>query len=110
MIAMISIPTWSPKKEKRLEVKTISCKFKPREDYWCTVNSHDLTGVHKQKADFYIFLRILNDKSIAWLLGYISCEEFFEKGEFIKKGRDFGDFKFVKANATILPISELTSF
>ena len=48
-------------KGKKLEVKTITCKFKPKPDYWCTVNSHDLSGVYKQEADFYIFLRILND-------------------------------------------------
>lgn len=95
---------------KRLEVKTITCKFKPRPDFWCTVNSHDLYGVYKQDADYYIFLRILNDYSKGWILGWISCEEFFKKGEFVEKGRDFGKFKFVKANATILLISELNQF
>jgi len=97
-------------KGKRLEVKTITCKFKPKEDYWCTVNSHDLEGVHKQQADYYIFLRILNDYSKGWILGWISCQDFFEKGEFIEKGRDFGKFSFVKANATILPIDQLHKF
>lgn len=97
-------------KGKKLEVKTITCKFKPKPDYWCTVNSHDLSGVYKQDADFYIFLRILNDYSKGWILGWISCEEFFEKGEFIPKGKDFGKFQFVKANATILPINKLNQF
>ncbi|MEW4922265.1 hypothetical protein [Algibacter sp. 2305UL17-15] len=97
-------------KGKRLEVKTITCKFKPKDDYWCTVNSHDLSGVYKQNADFYIFLRILNDYSKGWILGWISCEEFFKKGEFIPKGKDFGKFQFVKANATILSIDKLNPF
>lgn len=97
-------------KDKKLEVKTITCKFKPKPDYWCTVNSHDLSGVYKQNADYYIFLRILNDYSKGWILGWISCEEFFKKGEFIPKGKDFGKFQFVKANATILSINELNEF
>ena len=95
---------------KKLEVKTITCKFKPLSHYWCTVNSHDLTGVYKQSADFYIFLRILNDYSKGWILGWISCEDFFKKGEFVRKGKDFGKFQFVKANATILPIGQLNQF
>jgi hypothetical protein len=98
------------KKNKRLEVKTITCKFKPKEDYWCTVNSHDLNGVHKQNADYYVFLRIMNDFSKGWILGWISCDEFFEKGTFVSKGTDFDKFKFEKANATILPIKELNKF
>ena len=94
-------------KDKKLEIKTISCKFKPRRDYLATVNSHNLDGIHQQKADYYIFLRILNNKTKAWILGCYPCTEFFKKGEFVPKGKDFGKFKFVKANATVLPISEL---
>ena len=95
------------KKGKKLEVKTISCKFKPKKHYWCTVNSFDLNATHKQKADYYIFLRILNDYSKGWILGWIECATFFKKGRFINKNTDFGEFKFTKANATILPISLL---
>ena len=97
-------------KGKRLEVKTITCKFKPKPHYWCTVNSHDLDGIHKQKADYYIFLRILNDFTKGWILGWISCDDFFQKGTVVKKGKDFGKFQFVKANATILEIGELNDF
>ena len=93
---------------KRLEVKTISCKFKPYPHYLCTVNSHNLNGVHKQSADFYVFLRILNDQSKGWLLGCIPCVEFFEKGKFIEKGATVvKGVQFVKANATVLPIHQL---
>ncbi len=97
-------------KGKKLEVKTITCKFQPPPSYLCTVNSHDLNGVHKQKADYYIFLRILNDFSQGWILGWISCSDFFKYGEYAEKGTDFGKFEFVKANATVLPISELNKF
>ena len=61
--------------KKKLEIKTINCKFKPRPDFLCTVNSHDLSGVYKQNADF----------RKGWILGWIPCEEFFEKGEFVAK-------------------------
>ena len=92
----------------KIEVKAISCKFKPPEHFLATVNSHDLNGVHKQQADIYIFARIKNDKSIGWLVGYLPCNEFFLKGKFIPKGTQIADgVEFTKANATVLPISEL---
>lgn len=93
---------------KRLEVKTISCKFKPYPHYLCTVNSHNLQGIHKQTADYYVFLRILNDQSKGWILGFIPCEEFFQKGKFVEKGAQVvKGVQFVKANATVLPINQL---
>jgi hypothetical protein len=97
-------------KGKRLEVKTVSCKFKPKDNYLCAVNSHDPDTVHKQKADYYIFVRVLFDLSIGWILGYIPCDEFFEKGKYIEKGTDFGKFKFIKANATVIEINQLNRF
>lgn len=97
-------------KGKRLEVKTISCSFKPHNDYLCTVNSSYLDSVRKQSADYYVFLRVLNSYDKAWLLGYIECDKFFELGNFIEKGTDMGKFKFVKANATVLPIYKLNQF
>lgn len=95
-------------KGKKIEVKTISCSFKPKLNYLCTVNSHDLNKVHKQDADYYIFLRINSDFSKGWILGYIKCPDFFKKGTFVEKGEDFGAFRFTKANATVLEIKELT--
>lgn len=95
-------------RNKKLEAKTISCKYKPPATFLCTVNSYNLDGVHKQNADYYVFLRILNDFSKGWILGFIGCKEFFEKGTFKGNGTDFGEFQFVKANATVLEIYELT--
>ena len=96
-------------KGKKLEVKSISCKFKPPLHFLCTVNSFDLSGVHKQSADFYVFTRILNDKTKGWILGYMGCEEYFQKGKFVPKGTEVvkGVVNFVKANATVLEISKL---
>jgi hypothetical protein len=92
----------------KLEVKTISCKFKPKDYYLCTVNSHDDNKLSKQEADYYIFTRILNDMTKGWILGYISCKEFYEIGMFISKGSKVTDgIEFTKANATCLEISKL---
>ena len=92
----------------KLEVKTISCKFKPKPDYLCTVNSHDSSGMAKQDADYYIFTRVLNDMSKGWILGYISCKEFYEIGTFIPKGTKVTNgIEFSKANATCLEINKL---
>ena len=97
-------------KGKKIEVKTINCKFKPLPSYLCTVNSHSLERVHKQKADYYVFVRILNDYSKAWVLGWICCKDFFYKGRFVPKNTNFGKFKFVTSNATVLEINKLNKF
>ena len=95
-------------KEFKLEVKSISCKFKPLQHFLCTVNSYNLTGIHKQYADYYVFTRILNDKSKGWILGYIDCDKFFKIGRFVPKGTELvKDVRFVKANATVLEINRL---
>lgn len=95
-------------RDKRFDVKTVRCGFRPPLHYMCTVNSCDLEGVYRQAADFYVFVRLLYDRSIAWLLGLISCDEFFRRGVYIKKGtKAFREQVFRKANATVLPIREL---
>ena len=94
-------------KGMRLEIKTISCKFKPKNHYLCAVNSHNTDVIHKQNADYYIFVRVLYDLSVGWILGYIPCDEFFEKGEYIERGTDFGKFKFILTNATVIEINKL---
>ena len=95
-------------RNKKIEIKSISCKFKPHLDYLCTVNSFDPNGMHKQDADYYIFTRIKNDLSEGWILGFIKCKEFFEKGLFVKKDSNvIPGVRFSRANATTLPIIEL---
>ncbi len=56
------------------------------------------------------FTRIVNDLSKGWILGFIECEKFFKKGQFIEKGSTVvPGVKFWKANATVLPINKLQS-
>lgn len=95
----------------KLEIKTISCKFKPLPHYLCTVNSHDVNSMYKQDADYYIFTRIINDQSKGWILGYMKCKEFFEKGSFVKMGTKIADgVNLDHAHATTLEISKLHRF
>ena len=66
----------------RIDVKTKSCKFKPNPDYDCSV--YKLSA--KQKCDYYVFVRILDDFSQGWILGGIRKTIFFKKAIFYKKG------------------------
>lgn len=94
-------------RERKLEIKTVSCKAPPPPHYLCTVNSVNPEGVHKQAADLYVFVRVRYDLALAWILGFIPCPEFFTRGRFVKKGETVAGVVFAKANATVLPISNL---
>ena len=92
----------------KIEVKTVSCNTKPALHYLCTVNSSQDVGARKQLADYYIFTRVLENLTIGWILGYMRCSEFFERGRYIEKGSPPVDgISFLKANATVLQIKEL---
>ena len=70
------------KKEKTYDVKTKRCKFKPLDSYRvsvCALNT-------KQKCDDYIFVRVDNELTTAWILGYMPKDEFYEKAKLCKKG------------------------
>ena len=70
------------KKEKTYDVKTKRCKFKPLDTYTvsvCALNT-------KQKCDDYIFVRVDNELTTAWILGYMPKDEFYEKAKLCKKG------------------------
>jgi len=92
------------KNGNRIDVKTKRCRSKPFPHYECTVTAHG----SKQDCDTYIFVRILNDNTTAWILGGISKEEFYEKATRYKRGDvdPSNDFTF-KADSYNLPISEL---
>ena len=91
----------------KVDVKSISCKFKPPMHYLATVNSCELEGDHRQDADLYIFVRIREDCKIAWIVGFIECERFFEMSKFLKKGDTYHGMTFTKANMNVLPINKL---
>ena len=80
--------------------------MKPKEHYLCSIAAANT----KQECEYYNFVRVMEDLSKAWLLGYISKSGFFECAKFGKKGEDDGSgrFKF-KADCYNLPILGLTT-
>jgi hypothetical protein len=61
---------------EKADVKTKEVTSVPRPHYWATVcdaNTH-------QRCTTYIFARVLSDLSRAWILGYMSKNDFFSDG------------------------------
>ena len=86
------------------DVKTKKCKDKPREDYDCSVAASNVI----QKCDYYFFVRVKNDLSVGWLLGYYPKEDYFNEAQYLKKGQRQGDNYFVvKANCYNMKIEDL---
>lgn len=69
-------------KQKTFDSKSQGCNFKPHIDYIGTLYEDQ----QNREVDFYIFSRIKNDLSLAWICGFIPKEEYFQKAEFITKG------------------------
>ena len=89
---------------KKIDVKTKRCSSKPRDNYDCSVAE---TSLH-QGPDEYIFVRILNDLSKAWILGRMGRDAFFKKAKHMKKGQvDKSNNFTVHANCYNLQIKEL---
>ncbi len=64
------------------DVKTKRCTSPPKAHYECTVAA---TSTH-QRPDEYFFVRVLEDLSVGWILGYISAQDFFKNAHFHKEG------------------------
>jgi hypothetical protein len=90
------------------EVKTITCSGYPKPHFLAVVNSSKVNGVVRQKADVYIFVRLEISFSKAWIVGGMSCKDFFNKGVFVPKNTSYQGIEFKKANATALTIGELS--
>jgi len=88
----------------KIDVKTKRCKSKPEEHYECSVSDYNTS----QKCDKYVFVRILNDYSKAWILGCIDKNVYYEKAVFIKQGQiDRSNGWRAKCDCWNLPISSL---
>lgn len=68
---------------QKIDVKTKKTKNKPLPNYYVSVAA---TSSHQQ-CDGYIFTRISNDYKTAWICGYISREDMFNRGKFYTKGQ-----------------------
>jgi hypothetical protein len=97
------------RKGKRLDVKTKHCTSKPRPEYECSIAAR---GVHQQ-CDYYIFVRVLKDLSRAWILGWISKEDYFKLCTPYHNGDKDPNSNMgwtFKADCYNLPIAKLNQF
>lgn len=62
-----------PKHLGKIDVKTKRCTSEPKPEYNCSIAA---TGAGQQ-CDYYAFVRVLNDLSQAWILGFIPKADFF---------------------------------
>ncbi len=92
----------------RVEVKTKKVTTKPRDYYNVSVAATNIM----QQCDHYLFMRVMADKSTAYILGYKSRSQFFTEAAFNIKGEvDMSDsrgFTF-KADCFNLQAKHLTA-
>jgi hypothetical protein len=89
---------------KRIAVKTKSAAFEPKPDYECSIAA----ASPRQECDWYVFVRVKNDQTMAWVLGYMPRDEYFKTAKLLHKGDVVGDNGFkVRADCYNLPISAL---
>jgi len=93
-------------KNQKVDVKTKACTSEPKPKYFCTVADYNT----EQDCDVYAFVRVLEDYSKAWLLGYCGKKYFYNNASFYKKGdldpsSNLG-WRF-RADCYNLPISQL---
>ncbi len=69
--------------EYKVDVKTKQTTVAPRPFYECSVADFNT----KQNCDAYAFVRVLKDYSVAWFLGVLTKQEYFDKAAFLKKGQ-----------------------
>jgi len=88
----------------KIDVKTKRCNSEPKDHYECSIASHGT----KQKCNEYIFVRVLNNLTKAWVLGRISKNDYFENSTYHNKGDIDPDngFKF-RSSCYNLPINKL---
>lgn len=65
-----------------IDVKSKQCKFKPLPHYECSIAAYNT----KQKCDLYVFVRIDETLTKAWICGIIGKKDYFSKAILRKKG------------------------
>ena len=88
----------------KIDVKTKRCNSEPKPHYDCSIAAHGT----KQDCDMYVFVRVLNNFSKAWILGKIMKDKNFKKATYHKKGELDEENKFrYKTNDYKVRISDL---
>ncbi len=89
-----------------IDVKTKRCTSEPKSNYDVSVAAFNVT----QKCEFYAFVRVLEDLTKAWILGYYPKVDYFNDAKKWFKGQiDKSNGFRVKANCYNLSIDELKS-
>ena len=92
------------------DVKTKRCTTRPRPNYECSVAAFNT----KQKCSKYVFVRLLHEGNTyikAYILGWMTKEDYYKKAKFLKKGDFDPDNNFVvRADCYNVKISDLNSF
>lgn len=90
----------------KYEVKTKRCTSKPKPEYDCSVSDFNT----KQDCHYYVFVRVIDHFSKAWILGKKKKSDYFKQARFCKKG-DVDEKSHLgwtfKADCYNLSISEL---
>ena len=94
----------------KYDVKTKRCTSAPKPNYECSVANFNT----KQKCDRYAFVRVEFKSGRwgrAWLLGWLTHDEYFKKAKKLIKGEiDHSNGFLVKANCYNGAISDLKKF
>ena len=85
-----------------VDVKTQRVSSIPRSQFHCNVNEHSI----KQKCDYYAFVRVHSDLTIAWYLGKIGKQQFLDTATYREKGSATTNFIF-KFNCYSITIDQL---
>lgn len=64
------------------DVKTKRTTVKPKDNYECSVSQYNT----RQECDKYLFVRVMTDYSKAWIIGWLTKDDFFKKANFVPKG------------------------
>ena len=92
------------------DVKTKRCTSAPKPFYECSIAAYNT----KQKCDRYAFVRVeyvLGKWGRAWVLGWLSHDEYFEKAVALQKGDiDPSNGYIVKADCYNVKISDIRPF
>ena len=94
----------------KYDVKTKRCTSPPKPYYDCSVANFNT----KQKCDRYVFVRIENKNKRwgrAWVLGWLTHDDYFKKARKLIKGqKDLSNGFVVRADCHNVAISELNKF
>lgn len=90
----------------KIDVKSKRTSVPPRPYYECSIAAYNV----KQACDHYVFVRVHNESTRAWILGYLPKKVYFEAAKLLKKGDIDPSNNFtVKADCYNVAISALWS-